>query len=586
MKTKTSFSFCASRNPESIHTRFLKAVIVCILLYSMTPVYAGTPWLHVEGNQIKDPVGNVVVLRGVSLIDLGFLDDWQGGSFAMIDRLTDQNDPQGSFPGWHTKVVRIPITPADAVTDWPNRFNPANDHFYYGLLRPIVDYCAKKGIYVIIDWHYVADTWDKVPQTSEFWGYMAPKFANDSHVLFELFNEPINFVGTEEENWLSVRNDMQTWVNIVRTHAPRNLILVAGPCWSQMIGPIAANPVDGNNIAYVSHIYPGHWRYPWWYMNHITTCAAAHPVMMTEWGFSQSNDPDPEGFLNGTITGYGQPLMDFIEGLGIGNTAWVASYDWGPPMFWPQPWPPPVGTWDLRCGEGEMGCFVKDTLYARRNDNQPCDTAEVDIDVSPLSHNFGEVELGQPRTLTVSISNTGCGELTVSGASIETDFAITSFPPSSVVIKPNETLDMEVTYTPTILGNNSAVLKINSNDADEPVVEVQLSAVGIPPPPSEQISNILAFFDESVEQGTLQGVLYGCGKGPPHADFQLKILRCMIQAASNSIERERYRQACEQLRHIYKCCDGQCKPPDLVTGDAVPELASMIQQLMRTLDCE
>lgn len=40
-------------------------------------------------------------------------------------------------------------------------------------------------------------------------------------------------------------------------------------------------------------------------------------------------------------------------------------------MFW-QPvnvWLP--GPWELRCGEGEMGCFAKDTLYLRRNDNQP-----------------------------------------------------------------------------------------------------------------------------------------------------------------------------------------------------------------------
>jgi len=84
---------------------------------------------------------------------------------------------------------------------------------------------------------------------------------------------------------------------------------------------------------------------------------------MTEWGFSQSNHPNPQDLLNGTITEYGQPLMDFIEGLKISNTAWVASYDWGPPMFW--------SDWTLRIGEGEMGGFVKDTLYLRRNDDQP-----------------------------------------------------------------------------------------------------------------------------------------------------------------------------------------------------------------------
>jgi len=80
---------------------------------------------------------------------------------------------------------------------------------------------------------------------------------------------------------------------------------------------------------------------------------------MTEWGFTTTS----ETLLNGTISNYGQPLMDFREGLGIGHTAWCASYDWGPPMFW--------SNWTLRCGEGEMGCFTKDILYEKRNDNQP-----------------------------------------------------------------------------------------------------------------------------------------------------------------------------------------------------------------------
>ena len=52
---------------------------------------------------------------------------------------------------------------------------------------------------------------------------------------------------------------MQTWINIVRTYAPNNLILVAGASWSQTIGPAATYPVTGDNIAIVSHIYPGHW---------------------------------------------------------------------------------------------------------------------------------------------------------------------------------------------------------------------------------------------------------------------------------------------------------------------------------------
>ena len=348
---------------EVIQGKAFKSIIVCILLRSIMPLYAVTPWLHVDGNKIKDPAGNAVVLRGVSLIDLGFLEGWQGGAVNMIDRLTDETDAQGSSPGWRTKIIRIPIVPPDASSGWPHRFEPDDDSFYNDLLRPVVDYCASKDLYAIIDWHYITDTWDKVTQTSEFWEYMAPRFANDPHVFFELFNEPINGGGSSTDRWVSVRDDMQTWVDIVRTYAPRNLILVGGPQWCQILAPQAANPIDGDNIVYVSHIYPAHWLgiygNPVWFRNQITTCAAVHPVIMTEWGFTTTS----ETLLNGTITEYGQPLMDFIEGLGIGNTAWCASHNWGPPMFW--------SDWTLRCGEGEMGCFTKDWLYDKRNDDQP-----------------------------------------------------------------------------------------------------------------------------------------------------------------------------------------------------------------------
>jgi hypothetical protein len=124
----------------------------------------------------------------------------------------------------------------------------------------------------------------------------------------------------------------------------------------------------------VSHIYPGHWldsSHTWLYQGQINTALTRYPVFMSEWGFSIDSDPA----LQGTITNYGQPLANFREGARkISNSAWVASYDWGPPMFIdPDPggWPKPVGPWPLRIGEGQMGGFVKDTLYLKRNDNQP-----------------------------------------------------------------------------------------------------------------------------------------------------------------------------------------------------------------------
>jgi len=349
--------------------RFIEAVIGCTLFCLAAPIYAITPRLHVDGNKIKDPNGNVVTLRGIDMMDLGVTQDWYGGATAMIDRITNKSDSQGNSPGWYPKIIRINITPPDSVSGWPHPFSPDNNDLY-NLLRTVVNYCKTKDMYAIIDWHYIANTYDHVASTSQFWTYMAQRFANDDHVFFELFNESINTnMGDDTKNWLSVRNDMQTWINIVRTYAPDNIILVGGPSWDTTIGPAASYPLVGDDIVMVSHIYPSHWKAgnPSWYTNNITACAAVYPIIMTEWGFSQSGSPDPNDMLNGTITGYGQPLMNFREQYGISNTAWVASYDWGPPMFWTD--------WTLRIGEGEMGGFVKDKLYEKKDANQPVGVA-------------------------------------------------------------------------------------------------------------------------------------------------------------------------------------------------------------------
>jgi endoglucanase len=343
--------------------RTSRVVLVAVLWCSAGPLYAALPWLHVEGNKIKDPRGHDVVLRGISLIDLGYTESRHGGAIPMIDRITNPNDPQGNSPGWYPRIVRIPICPPDAGTGAPLRWLPDDDSFYTNLLRPVVDYCAKKNLYVILDWHYASDTGPKLAQTSAFWRCMAPRFAHDSHVLCELFNEPMNNVGSDQERWRSVKADMQTWVNVVRTHAADNLILVGGPRWCQILAPIATDSIAGNNIVYVAHYYPVHWlgddSKRAWVTNQLQTCAAVYPVLMTEWGFTTTQ----ETLLNGTISNYGRPLMDLMERLGIGNIAWCASYEWGPPMF--------RRDWTLRCGEGEMGGFVKDTLYQKKDDRQP-----------------------------------------------------------------------------------------------------------------------------------------------------------------------------------------------------------------------
>jgi endoglucanase len=344
----------------------VKAGILCLLVCSFTPVYAATPWLHTDANLIKDPCGNTVVLRGVDTIDIGAVQSWySGGMTALIDRVTNKNDSQGSSPGWYTKVIRLAVYPSDEEDfTSPFTFTPGSDTYYNTLLRPIVDYCKTKDIYAIIDWHYVGNnTFDKVSQTSAFWSYIAPKFANDSHVLFELFNEPGNTGGSDAANWATCKPNMQTWINIIRASAPNNLILVGAPSWSQQVGPAADSPLTGTNLVMVVHLYPGHWTGlygdPEGYKNQVRRCITRYPIFATEWGFRSSLS----GNLQGTIANYGQPLMDFYESYKISNSAWVTDYSWQPQMY--------DSSWNLLVGPGEMGGFAKDTLYAKRFSDQP-----------------------------------------------------------------------------------------------------------------------------------------------------------------------------------------------------------------------
>jgi hypothetical protein len=341
---------------------FLVAVMGIFLMSLFTAIaLADHPWLHVDGNKIKDPAGNVVVLRGVADIDIGATELWEGGMKNLIDRITNTNDSQGGSPGWYTKIIRLAIVPYDSGFQSPWPFAVGDDTFYNDLLRPVVDYCAQKDIYVIIDWHYIDNTSSHITTTNEFWTYMAPKFANDSHVMFEIYNEPIDNPrrSTEVQRWAVTKPNMQAWINLIRQYAPNNIILAGSPQYNTCLVPAITDPYVGTNIVYTWHDYPVGFANQW-EKDQVTAASAVLPVFCTEWGFSEGWD----SITDGTITNYGLPFQTLLESLNLcGFTAWSTSYDWGPPMF--------NTDWTLKVGIPEMGGFVKDWLYARRNMNLP-----------------------------------------------------------------------------------------------------------------------------------------------------------------------------------------------------------------------
>jgi len=204
--------------------------------------------------------------------------------------------------------------------------------------------------------------------------------------------------------------------------------------------------------------------------------------------------------------------------------------------------------------------------------------------VFPTDHDFGDVELGTSDTTIITLLVGDGVPIEVSNiyfkAGSSVDFSIITELNFPLVIYPYEFFDLTITFSPSSSGDWLAILVIESN-ADNPLVEVTLRGVGIEAEPAPMtIEEILAFFDESVIEGTLEGK--GRGK---LALVRLFVLRKMIKRAGKLIDRGRIRAACRMLMRAYKRCDGIRRPPDFVKGEALPELASMIQQLRSTLGC-
>ncbi len=96
------------------------------------------------------------------------------------------------------------------------------------------------------------------------------------------------------------------------------------------------------------------------------------------------------------------------------------------------------------------------------------------------------------------------------------------------------------------------------------------------------IYEISDFIDESIKNGALIG--YGSSS---LAGDRLNILKDRIETAANALENGTFEETCQHLLDAYLGTDGLSQTPDLVYGQAAPELAKNIK-LMRIeiIGCE
>lgn len=189
--------------------------------------------LQVQGNRLTDKNGDAVQLRGMSL----FWSQWQGKYFnnTTISWLVDE---------WKIDIIRA----AMGIDHGGYKENPEVE---IAKVDKAVQAAIDNDIYVIIDYHSHEASKDTETAVA-FFSKMAEKYADYPHVIYEIYNEPL------EDNWKTVLVPYSNAViAAIREHDPDNLILCGTRTWSQRVDEVVEQPIDDPNVAYVLHFYAG-----------------------------------------------------------------------------------------------------------------------------------------------------------------------------------------------------------------------------------------------------------------------------------------------------------------------------------------
>ncbi len=191
--------------------------------------------LTVAGNTIVDQNKQPIQLKGMSL----FWSQWSGAFWNADTVAFIKND-------WKATLVRA----AMGVEEGGYLTQPELEK---ERVKTEVNAAIKEGIYVIIDWHdhHATTNSDKAVQ---FFSEMATLYGNTPHVIFEIYNEPIN------DSWEQVKAYAETVIKAIRAKNAQNLVIVGSPTWSQRVDLAADNPVQDKNVAYTLHFYAGSHR--------------------------------------------------------------------------------------------------------------------------------------------------------------------------------------------------------------------------------------------------------------------------------------------------------------------------------------
>lgn len=196
--------------------------------------------LHVEGTSIVNELGEKVQLRGISTHGIAWFPQYINQDF-----FTQMHEE------WKADVVRLAMYTAENGGYCTDGDKEAAKQ----LIRDGVAYAEEAGMYVIVDWHILSDfnPHTNKAEAIKFFREMSEEFADKTHVIYEVCNEPNGGI-----SWSEIKSYAEEVIGVIREKDEDAIILVGTPNWSQMVDQAAADPItDYENIMYTLHYYAG-----------------------------------------------------------------------------------------------------------------------------------------------------------------------------------------------------------------------------------------------------------------------------------------------------------------------------------------
>lgn len=262
-------------------------ITVCSFIIALSCHAQILPALHVDGNQLRDEMGNKVVLHGVAdspspnknhvRWGLMTVDDSIPACLAYFDKVIEAVTDKSH--GACANVFRLHLDPV-----WTNRTDMEPDFSQYGesdisrfsgnrlkkyfkkLYWPIISSALHHGMYVIMrppgvcqsnisvggDYqNYLIDVWEQISRNDSVKKY-------SGQISFELASEPVRVSNVaEKEKETALRDFFQPIINVIRENGFDGIVWAPGTNWQTNFKDYIKYPLVDENLAFAVHLYNG-----------------------------------------------------------------------------------------------------------------------------------------------------------------------------------------------------------------------------------------------------------------------------------------------------------------------------------------